>query len=160
MKTLNKKQITELLPAQIYIEHLGLDSNDQYSVFQKEDDLINIVYTPNNINIQITSIDGAPNKLLRHKIYKGVATPLSESINQSIIIPVSKKFEMYRGYEVGNIFLLIHGIIKHPLLTTEMIQSNQEVKDISEKSGFQKIFLVFLQPREVVLVFDKEASKK
>lgn len=152
---MDAKQITELRASKIFIRSLKPDCEDKYFEFQDERGNTDIVYKPNNYKLQITSVDGGPNKLARHGRYE-YGIKIDKLIDEYIIKPINNKFDLYRGHGVSDVILLIHTLNKPfrgNLLNKEIDSNRIRIKAAAEKSGFKSIYLVIDNQEEVILIY-------
>ncbi len=155
IKELSKKQRTELRAAVLFVKALGLEINHNDFAFPEEADSVDVVYEPKKLKFQITSVDGGPNKLIRHNTYSW-SVKLDEIIPKYIIEPITKKYKMYRGYGVSDVILLIHSLNKpgrNNELENDINDNMTEIITISRQSGFNSIYIVFDVSEEVLPVY-------
>ena len=153
---LSKKQRTELGAAVIFIKSLNTNINYEDLTFPSEADVVDVIYEPQKIKFQVTSVDGGPNKLLRHEKYS-YADKLDEIVDKYIIGPTKKKSEKYRGRGVSDVILLIHSINKPGRadeLESDIKNRWKEIAKISKESGFKSIYLIFDMPEEALLIYN------
>ncbi|MEI6494953.1 MAG: hypothetical protein WCO03_02725, partial [bacterium] len=113
------------------------------------------------IKFQITSVDGGPNKLLRHGVYS-LSIKLNEIVVKYIKEPLEKKYNMYRGHGVSDVILLIHSLNKpgrDDELENGIKENFLEIRAISKKSSFKSVYIVFDVSEEVVPVFTYHQQK-
>lgn len=157
---INAKQITELQASKIYIKYLNLDISNNLFDSPEESSPIDVIYTPKSFKFQITCFDGGSNQLYKYKRYS-FKHELDKMIDQFIIEPINKKFEKYKGVGVSDIILLLH-YIQIPG-TKEMFQKDiqyrkSEINNISIKSGFKSIYLVFDIDDSVIEIYKKSCA--
>jgi hypothetical protein len=152
---LNDKQKTELYAAKRYISFLGYPFSDNDFCFPEECSPIDVLFKPKNIKMQVTSYDGGPNKLHKNGEYSW-SVSLNE-VAKLYIEPIFKKFKCYGGGSaIFDTVLLINLTKKIGLNDTfeKSIDLNREIiLDISKKSGFKSIYLVFDFKGEILPIY-------
>lgn len=159
---LSKKKRTELRAAVLFVKALGLEVKHEDFIFPEEADSVDVVYEPKKIKFQITSVDGGPNRLIRHNTYSW-SVKLDEIIEKYIIEPITKKYTMYRGYGVSDVVLLIHSLNKPGRdneLEDDINKNMAEIVKIAKLSGFNSIYVVFDVSELVVPVFTINTNYK
>ena len=142
---LSKKQRTELRAVIIFVDSLNQTINASDFIFPEEASPVDVIYNPQKAKFQVTSVDGGPNKLIRHNKYEH-KIKLTEIVDKYIIDPITKKYNTNFGYGVSDVILLIHSVIypgRPGGLEADIQKRKKEITDISIKSGFKSIYLVF-----------------
>ncbi|NCN07097.1 hypothetical protein GW933_00225 [Candidatus Falkowbacteria bacterium] len=149
------KKINEFSAAKIYIRSLKLNFSDKDFEFPPQYDNIDIVYKPLNFKFQITSVDGGPNKLLRHGQYE-YQIKVDKLIEEYVLFPINKKYDAYKGGGVDDIILLIH-VLRKPfrdnLFDLEIDKNIGIIKECALRSKFKSIYLVFDFKNEVIRIW-------
>ncbi|QQG52895.1 MAG: hypothetical protein HY931_01530 [Candidatus Falkowbacteria bacterium] len=155
IKDLSKKQRTELRAAVLFVKSVGLNINYNDFIFPPEADSIDVIYEPEKIKFQVISVDGGPNKLIRHSTYSW-SDKLDEIVGKYVVEPITKKYKCYMGRGVSDVILLIHSVNKPGRtneLESDILNNQKEIIEISKQSGFKSVFLVFDISEQVIPIY-------
>lgn len=152
---MDPKLRTELIASKIFIRSLFPDCRDVDFELQEERGNIDVIYKPSDYKLQITSVDGGPNRLLRRGSYD-FQIRADRLVDEYVFVPIDRKIECYRGYGVSDVILLIHVLNKpfgSDLFNREIISNSTRINEVAQKSGFKSIYFVIDNPEEVIKVY-------
>lgn len=148
-KSERDKFLHEKMVASIYLKSIGINPKD--NLFENLETSTDLKYD-NRFEFQITTPEGEPQKLFKHKFYTNREDKLIDPVVNSIIIPLERKINRYGGRGVSNVILLINLIIEHPLIKNMINERGNELRRIVKNSGFKSVFLITTLHGEIIKI--------